>query len=75
MSKKRYIIKIYDTHLGGEYEFDSDKFRIESEKGLTYQNRKSEYVELKHNFQERHKIYIWSGFDNWEDFVTEVKND
>jgi broad specificity phosphatase PhoE len=75
MIRKRYILKIYDTELGGEYEFDSDSFRIESEKGLTYQKVDEENIELKHNFQERHKIYIWSGFENWEDFVTEVKND
>ena len=70
-SKKRYILKIYDTHLGGEYEFDSDNFSIDSEKGLFI----SDSLGVQPNGQERHSIKIWTGFDNWEEFLTAVKKD
>jgi hypothetical protein len=75
MIKKRYIVKIYDTELGGEYEFDSDNFFIKSEKGLYFEKNDKGLLNIKHNNQERHQIFIWTGFDKWEDFINEVSDD
>ncbi len=65
--RKRYVVKIYDRDTGGEYEFDADKLNVVSEKGIVTQG-----LDWKPNGQERHCIKLWTGFDKWEDFETEV---
>lgn len=62
---RRYVVKIYDRKLGGEYEFDSDFLDIKSEKSTDWS--------FKEDSPERHIIKLVKGFDNWEDFQNPLK--
>jgi hypothetical protein len=70
---KRFVVKIYDRELGSEYEFDADSFDHDSEQGIEFKRSPEGYpLDLAANGQVRHCFKIWSGFEKWEDFETDV---